>query len=278
MYNNVPSITTPISNMRSWDGQQIDPLANLQNRQIYMEIGTADPTVGLNPMNQLRSQLANFGDPAKTSFVTTQGAGHTFPTDFDAPGNSPCNVGSRSPFISNCGYDGAGEVLKWMYGSLSPRNDGTLTGSVVEYDQSGSFGAGGMGSKGYVYVPAACQGGSTTCKLHVALHGCQQSNTNIGRTFVDNTGYNKWAGESAFCLRTGGSSVLTRVVLDTNNIIILYPQTIPDYIPKIVWGGTLLPNPNACWDWVGWYGLDADQKGGELSSWSMQMIMMRGVG
>lgn len=27
----------------------------------------------------------------------------------------------------------------------------------------------------------------------------------------------------------------------------------------------MLPNPNACWDWVGWYGFDADQKGGTLT-------------
>jgi hypothetical protein len=25
----------------------------------------------------------------------------------------------------------------------------------------------------------------------------------------------------------------------------------------------MLPNPNACWDWVGWYGSNADQKGGK---------------
>lgn len=25
-----------------------------------------------------------------------------------------------------------------------------------------------------------------------------------------------------------------------------------------------IPNPNGCWDWVGWYGDNADQIGGEL--------------
>jgi hypothetical protein len=194
MYNANPAITTPVSNMNSWSGNQIDPVSNLASRQIYMEIGTNDPTVGLNPMKQLRTQLANFGTPSRTSFVTTQGAGHTFPTDFDATGNSPCSTGSQSPYISNCGYDGAGAVLKWMYGSLAARNNGALTGQVLEYDQTGTFVASGMGSKGYIYVPAACASG-TRCRLHVALHGCQQSDSNIGRKFVDNTGYNKWAGE-----------------------------------------------------------------------------------
>lgn len=195
MYNSVPFIATPIFNMNSWSGNQIDPVSNLESRQIYMEVGTNDPTVGLNPMKQLRDQLANFGNPSRTSFITTQGAGHTFPTDFDGPGNSPCSAGSQSPYISNCGYDGAGEVLKWMYGALAARNTGTLAGQVVEYSQTGSFGANGMGTKGYVYVPAACASGAR-CKLHVALHGCQQSDSNVGRKFVDNTGYNKWAGKS----------------------------------------------------------------------------------
>ena len=195
MYNANPSITRPTDNMRSWSGDKIDPVENLRNRKIYLETGTADPTVGVNPMNKLRDQLAEFSDPAKVSYIKTEGAGHTFPTDFDAPGNAPCDVGSQSPFISNCGYDGAGEVLKWMYGELQPRNDGELTGSLIEFDQTGSFGAAGMAATGYVYIPAACQDGSVKCKLHVALHGCKQDPSHIDTKFIDNTGYTKWAGK-----------------------------------------------------------------------------------
>lgn len=195
MYNVVPSIWLPTVNMEAWSGKQIDSVENLQDRKIYMEVGTADPTVGVNPMKQLRNQLANFNDPDKVSFIITEGAGHTFPTDFDAPDNAPCNVGSQSPFISNCGYDGAGEVLKWMYGDLAPRNDGELTGTLSTFDQTGDFGALGMAAEGYVYVPKACEDGSNTCKLHVALHGCRQDPTHIGTTFIDNTGYTKWAGK-----------------------------------------------------------------------------------
>ena len=45
-------------------------------------------------------------------------------------------------------------------------------------------------------------------------------------------------------------------------MIILYPQTTVDGTLRRTWNGWL-PNPNACWDWVGWYGNDADQKGGK---------------
>ena len=203
MYNAVPFITLPTSHMRTWSGREIDPVENLASRHIFLACGTADPTVGLNPMVQLQTQLSNFYDPEKFNFDTIEGAGHTFPTDFDSPSNAPCNVGSQSPFISNCGYDGAGEVLKWMYGALKPRNDGTLTGRLIEFDQAGAFGAEGMADSAFAYVPAACEDGNITCKLHVALHGCRQDPTHIGMSFIENTGYQKWAGEQGFPESTG---------------------------------------------------------------------------
>ncbi|KAJ6000122.1 hypothetical protein N7481_000531 [Penicillium waksmanii] len=200
-----------------------------KTRKIYMQVGTSDT------MSQLKGQLAKFADAASTTHVTTQGAAHTFPTDFDGAGDNQCGFAS-SPYISNCKYDGAGAVLKWMYGELAARNSGSLSGEVVSFDQSSSFRASGMDSTGYLYVPAACKNGSTVCKLHVALHGCLQSHSQIQSKFVDNT--------------------------DTNKIIVVFPQAIADSSTHTVWSGSMLPNPNACWDWVGWYGNNADQKGG----------------
>ena len=52
-------------------------------------------------------------------------------------------------------------------------------------------------------------------------------------------------------------------IADTNNIIILYPQAVPDNSEHTIADGTLLTNPNGCFDWVGWYGTNFDQKGGE---------------
>lgn len=194
MNNNNPSITGPTNNMKSWSGNQIDSVSNLANRKIYMEVGSTDTTVGPNVMKALQSQLANFGSSANTKYVQTSGQSHTFPTDFDSSGNNACGS-ATSPYVSNCQYDGAGAVLQWMYGSLNARNTGTLTGSTVSFDQTGSFGSSGMDTTGYLYVPKACQGGSTVCKLHVSLHGCLQSHSQIGSKYIDNTGYNKWAGK-----------------------------------------------------------------------------------
>ncbi|UNI21300.1 hypothetical protein JDV02_007301 [Purpureocillium takamizusanense] len=247
--NQTPSITIPTANMRAWSSSKaIASVENLASRRIFMQVGTADSTVGVNPMKQLRAQLSAFvDDPAhQVSFVTLDGAAHVFPTDFDGEGDNSCGE-SAEPWISNCRYDGAGAVLGWMYGgNLTARNEGSPTGTTVSFDQTGEFGARGLDSTGYLYVPSACQrGGSNNnqvCRLHVALHGCLQSHSQIGSKFMDNTGYKKWA--------------------DTNNIIILFPQAKVDNSQHIIWNGIPIPNASACWDWVGWYGADADQRGG----------------
>lgn len=243
MYNQTPSITTPIANMKSWSGNQIDTTGNLASRKIYLWVGSSDTTVGPNVEAQLQSELGNFDTASNVSSIISSGAAHTFPTDFSGAGDNACSSAS-SPYISNCSYDGAGAALKWMYGALNARNNGTLGGAVVAFDQSAFVSPGyGMDSTGYLYVPKACApGGTTVCKVHVALHGCLQSVSNLQMTFINNTGYNKWA--------------------DTNNIIIVYPQAIPDNTSHTTWDSGSLSNGNGCWDWIGWYGANADQHGG----------------
>ena len=39
---------------------------------------------------------------------------------------------SASPYISNCGYDGAKAALTHFYGALNPRNDAPATGKGSE--------------------------------------------------------------------------------------------------------------------------------------------------
>ena len=194
MSNESPLITTPTANMKSWSGNEISPVDNIESRKIFLQVGSADTTVGPKVVAQLNTQLSGFDNSANITYVTTSGATHTFPTDFDASGNNACSD-STSPYISNCNYDGAGTVLQWLHGTLNPRNTGTLSGTIVSFDQTDQYGASGMDTAGYLYVPAACQGSSTICKLHVALHGCVQGYSQIGSTFIKNTGYTMWAGK-----------------------------------------------------------------------------------
>ena len=156
-----------------------------------------------------------------TSNITSKfnlDAEHTFPTmDY---GNQ-CSQ-SRSPYISKCDYDGAGEGLNQLYSSM--KKGTSMSSNVLAFDQTDFFKGSdtSLGDLGYIYVPTACATSSTPCSLHIALHGCEQTLDDIDTDFVMNAGYNDWAEES--------------------NIIVLYPQVSRSN--KIT-----LNNPNGCWDW-----------------------------
>ena len=105
-----------------------------------------------------------------------------------------------------------------------------------------------MDTTGWVYVPAACAQGAA-CRLHIALHGCQQGQSYLplktppggglyyGTTFVRHAGYAAWA--------------------DTNRIVVLFPQAVS--IPGI--------NPNGCWDWWGYTDANyANRNGVQISA------------
>lgn len=210
----------------------IDPTSHLANDRVWMFAGSVDSVVPPPVMNALESYYGNYISASNIFYKKDIAAEHAMPTDFF--GNA---CGFRGdPFINDCNFDAAGELLKWVYGGLNPKNSGTLTGALIEFDQSEFIAnptSHGMWQTGWAYVPASCRQ-KDRCRVHVAFHGCRQypgapsGGGRFGDTFVRNTGYNKWA--------------------DTNNIIVLYPQA------NALNTGTRLPrvNPNGCWDWWGY--------------------------
>ena len=150
--------------------------------------------------------------------------GHAFPTaDF---GNT-CDSVSVSPYISACGYDAAGEILKNFYADLNPKV-AAQTGNYFWISQSApgvrSLQSLSLAERAILYVPQTCQNGEP-CRLHTVFHGCRQTLADIGYSFVTSLGYNSWA--------------------ESNNIIILYPQAVKSQWPY---------NPRGCWDWWGYSG------------------------
>ncbi|HEY9102037.1 fibronectin type III domain-containing protein [Chitinimonas sp.] len=246
MYAGSPNVSPLISTTNSRSGVSIDAVSNLANHKVYLFSGTSDTTVGPSVMNKLRDYYTTapaLVPAANVQYKNDLNTAHTFPTDTASTGNNSCTSAS-SPYISNCNYDAAGALLQWIYGSLNARNDGTLSGQFIEFNQSefiASPNSKGMAATGWLYVPASCASG-TQCKLHIAFHGCQQYYGTIGDKFVKNTGYNKWA--------------------DTNNIIVMYPQTVVDNTSHSTAASGSLANPNGCWDWVGWYGSNFDTRNG----------------
>jgi hypothetical protein len=209
--------------------QAIDPTSNLANQKIWMFSGTMDSVVKQSVMNDLQTYYRHFISGSNIKYIENVAAEHAMPTDFF--GNACTFKGD--PFINNCHFDAAGDLLKWIYGPLNPMNTGVLDDQrFIEFDQS-EFIANphqhSMASTGWIYVPSNCANGQA-CRLHVVFHGCKQypgyssGAAPFGTTYVKNTGYNRWA--------------------DTNNIIVLYPQVyIGDGDPESQ------SNSQGCWDW-----------------------------
>jgi poly(3-hydroxybutyrate) depolymerase len=210
----------------------IDPTANLPDHRLWLFSGRIDSIVPQRIMDALVTYYANYVDRSNITYKNDIDAEHAQPTE--SYGN-PCDT-LGDPYINNCAYDAAGELLKTIYNTLNPANDGTLGGDFIHFDQTEFLAdptSHGMDTSGWLYVPDMCRK-QQSCRLHVVFHGCKQYQSysyfqlgsgivNFGTTFVRNAGYNRWA--------------------DSNGIIVLYPQAT----------ATLLEgNPEGCWDWWGY--------------------------
>jgi hypothetical protein len=167
---------------------------------------------------------------------------------FDAGGD--CGT-AASPWILACGYDAAGEMLRFFYGNLSAPA-GALTGELREFDQSRYVtrdALASMADTGFVFVPKDCAAGKP-CRIHVAFHGCRQGIGFLGRRFAKEAGYNRWA--------------------DANRIVVLYPQADNSLFWPV--------NPRGCWDWWGYSGADYAARSGAQLSTVHAMLAALGAG
>lgn len=209
---------------------RIDDPAHLADARVYLFSGTDDALVPRAVVDALKAYYLHFISPEHIRYETGINANHAMIT---AGFGNPCTA-FAAPFLNNCQYDAAGNLLQQIYGPLTPPAE--ARGSFVAFDQRPYFApqqAVGLAEEGYAYIPQACRAGG--CRLHVAFHGCGQSAAQIGDAFYRHAGYNQWA--------------------EANRIVVLYPQT--SAITTRVLGRTLpWPNPQACWDWWGFTGND----------------------
>ena len=222
---------------------RIDPLLNVKRQRVFLLSGNADKTVVPAVVDTVDRFYQAFVPPPGIERIRRDGLAHTFPTATFSQGNH-CDV-SKSPYVSDCHYDGAKEVLSHLLGPgpLHPHSS-SAPAKPVAFDQRPFFPAGaktGMADTGYVFVPESCAApDSAGCGLHVALHGCEQTIADIGMAFVENAGYNRWA--------------------ETNRMIVLYPQIKST-------DGYFSDNPKGCWDWWGYTGTGwDDRRGAQLRS------------
>lgn len=206
------------------DNGRIDPVSHLSSDRVWLFTGGRDERVLTRVMDRLQEYYLQYLDEGNIAYErdTLPGAGHAMITE--NYGNA-CDY-HGTPYINDCDFDAAGELLKHIYGSLSP-SVAAKPENLITFDQSEFSGSVSLGGEGYLYVPDACKAGAGPCRLHVAFHGCSQNKDAIGDQFARNSGYNPWA--------------------EANSIIVLYPQTGQ--------GAT-----NQCWDWWGYGELGLEKR------------------
>jgi poly(3-hydroxybutyrate) depolymerase len=206
---------------------QIDPLENLGSHKLYVYASPKDYIINPQNSDKLEEFYDAFQGRAQRKTEHSIQSAHGWPT---VDQGAPCNIG-MSPWILKCNFDAAGEILKQMYGELQPKGQAEPS-HLIKFSQE-EFGNAStpLFSYGWVYVPASCAKGAT-CRLHVALHGCQMTPDDIQDQFARTIGFNEWA--------------------ETNNIVVLYPQSA-----KLGQA-----NPYGCWDWFGFTGQNYVTKNG----------------
>jgi poly(3-hydroxybutyrate) depolymerase len=201
------------------DGK-IDPLSGLAKDNIYIFSGNEDETVERPVVEAARDFFEEVGVPETSINLVEKEGGHAFITE---QGGVACGITGK-PYVSDCDYDQAKAILAWIYGPLQDAAP-EPKGRFIVFDQQAFTRPGdGFADEGVVYVPPACAA-QKGCRVHIALHGCEQSREAVGDDFINESGYAQ--------------------IADTNRLIVLFPQTKASAI-----------NPQGCWDWWGYTDLD----------------------
>ena len=198
---------------------RVADIDNLSSDRAWLFHGAQDTVVAAAVSDAAAAVYAELLPAEQVRYVTDAPMGHNFPAR--GSGN-PCDS-FVTPFVGDCDYDAAGELLRWLYPGLE-NPDSAAAGPLVEVALDGAEAA-GLLPVAYLFVPPACDGEATACPLHLVMHGCAQSSAQTGTAFIEQSGYLAWAA--------------------ANDIIMAFPQVAP-----------AAANPLGCWDWWGYTGSD----------------------
>jgi poly(3-hydroxybutyrate) depolymerase len=215
---------------------QIDPVAGISRLKVYVYGGRKDQVVVPTAVKATRDFYVAAGvKKPDLAYVSTVPSGHAFISP--SFGNA-CNT-NGVPYIDRCDvkgvrYDQPKAILSHIYGALKPAVR-SLSATVRPFDQREFASAqSGLDSVGFYYAPRKCQSEGSQCAVHVVFHGCEQGASKVGSDVYARVGYNQWA--------------------DANSIIVLYPQVVASQ--------AFPSNPQGCWDWWGYSGLNFQVRNG----------------
>jgi len=212
-------------NAAAEQGQLADP-KNLADDPVWMFHGTLDTTVSAGVNDASNALYAEFVPADQIVYVKDIPAAHVFP----AKDRGNACTAMQPPFVGDCDYDAAGEILKHMYTGLqTPESEASTELETVSLKGAADA---GLSDTAYLFVPPACSDGEKSCVLHLVLHGCAQSAVTLGVDFMQQSGYLSWA--------------------EANDIVLAFPQVVPAAL-----------NPYACWDWWGYTSADYRWRNGK---------------
>ena len=198
-------------------GKLADPV-NLADDRVWLFHGTQDSKISAEVHGAAATLYREFIPAGQIHEVDEVVADHVFP----AKGQGKGCTEMVSPFVGDCNYDGAGELLSFLYPGLTAPESDVDTG-LLEVVLPGAAEAELM-ETAYLFIPPACAGGEKSCALHLVLHGCAQSADTVGTDFIELSGYLPWAA--------------------TNHIVLAFPQVEKSLVAPL--------NPHGCWDWWGY--------------------------
>lgn len=231
----------------------IDDPTHLARQKIWMFSGGKDPLVPTQVMDSLSDYYQAFMPAGNLAYIKDAKASHGMITDNYG---RACNL-ALPPFMNDCDFDAAGALLQQIYGALQAKTAAKAT-NLYTFNQRAFFDTKdpsiSLHQNAHIYIPTACKNGER-CRLHIALHGCSQTEDLIGNRFYTQAGYNSWA--------------------ESNHIVVLYPQT------KVWLGASFTAdaqrNFQACWDWWGYSGEHyADKQGKQIRAISKMLEQLIG--
>jgi poly(3-hydroxybutyrate) depolymerase len=215
---------------------------NLADDPVWLFHGTLDTTVATGVNDATGALYAEFIPASQITYVNDVAAAHIFP----ARGHGNACTAMQAPFVGDCDFDAAGEILKHLYTGLeTPASEAETELQTVMLPGAAEA---GLSDTAYLFVPPACTEDGQACALHLVMHGCAQSAVQVGTDFIQQSGYLSWA--------------------EANDIVMAFPQVVP---------GAL--NPYACWDWWGYTGTDYRWRNGKqmlvVTDWIKQLSSLQ---
>jgi len=270
----------------------IEPLDNFKKLQVYIYNGQNDSVVKNSMIQKLYEFYTKNGVSRKQIKVSQTKGGHNFPTQ--KKGLNACEAQSV-PYISSCNYDAAGDILSHMLKKrLKPTTpnmdhlyivDQTLHHLNADSNEIANLKqpTESIGGYGYLYASDKCLSHPDKCHMHVALHGCEMSDS-FDKDF-DELFQKQIINYKVMGMRSERDHPVTLSKLPTieqriskfgtfkfaenagyieyaesNDLMILFPQTW-------ITAANYPYNPKGCWDWFGWTGSQYATQNGIEPSW-----------